>query len=105
MDISCRDQRGRDDSGKCGTDTHHCSPHASQPAASTANYGAVQAAVSDFPKNAGRCPKKYRSNHTAALPYFSSKRATGSRMLQERGNPGAQLMKRKDTSGATESWD
>jgi hypothetical protein len=58
-----------------------------QPAASTANYGAVQAAVSDFPKNAGRCPKKCRSNHTSALPCFSSKKATGSRMLQERGNP------------------
>jgi hypothetical protein len=48
MDIGCRDQRDRDDSGKCGTDTHHCSPHACQPAASTANYSAVQAAVSDF---------------------------------------------------------
>src|SRR6516162_7080543 len=33
-------------------------PHLCQPAASTANYGAVQATVSDFPKNAGRCPKK-----------------------------------------------
>jgi len=51
--------------------------------------------------------KNVRSNHTAALPYFSSKRATGSRMLQERGNPGheKQLMKRKDAFGATESWD
>jgi hypothetical protein len=26
MDIGCRDQRDRDDSGKCETDTHHCSP-------------------------------------------------------------------------------
>ena len=100
MDIGCRDQRDRDDSGKCGTDTHHCFPHASQPAASMANYGAVQAAVSDFPKNAGRCPKKYRSNHTAALPYFSSKRYAAIQVQSEE-----QLMKRKDASGATESWD
>jgi hypothetical protein len=69
------------------------------PAASTANDGAVQAAVSDFPKNVGRCPKKCRSNHTAALPYFSSKRYAAIQVHEE------QLMKRKDASGATESWD
>jgi hypothetical protein len=57
MDIGCCDQRDRDDSDKCGTDTHQC-PHACHPAASTANDGAVQAAVSDSPKNVGRCPKK-----------------------------------------------
>jgi hypothetical protein len=36
MDIGCR-QRDREDSGKCGTDAHDCSPHAYQPAPSTAN--------------------------------------------------------------------
>jgi hypothetical protein len=55
--------------------------------------------VSDFPKNVGRCPKKCRSNHTAALPYFSSKRYAAIQVHEE------QLMKRKDASGATESWD
>jgi len=26
MDTDCREERDREDNGKCGTDTHYCSP-------------------------------------------------------------------------------
>jgi hypothetical protein len=52
-------------------------PHASQPAASTANYGAVQAAVSDFPKNAGRCPKKCKVKPYRSFAIFLEQESNG----------------------------
>jgi hypothetical protein len=52
-------------------------PHACQPAAPTANYGAVQAAVSDFPKNAGRCPKKCKVKPYLSFAMFPEKLGLG----------------------------
>jgi hypothetical protein len=89
MDIGCRDQRDRDDSGKCGTDTHHCSPMHANPQRQRQMTAPSRQPSAIFQKMQVVCPKKVGQTHTLALLCFSSKRATGSRMLQERGNPGA----------------
>jgi hypothetical protein len=44
---------------------------------STANDGAVQAAVSDFPKNAGRCPKKCKVKPYLSFAMFLEKLGLG----------------------------
>jgi hypothetical protein len=72
MDIGCRDQRDRDDSDNASMLSHAC-----HPGASTVDDGAVQAAVSDFPKNVGRCPKKMQVKPYLSCAMFLEQESNG----------------------------